>query len=152
MLSAAEHLFLAHQRVAHLATADAQGMPHVLPVCFILEGANVYITLDEKPKRSRTKPLKRQRNIEENPQAALLVDHYDDADWSQLGWLLLRGLAEILHAGKEHQLAQNLLKERYFQYQTMDLVPLPVIALRVQKVSSWGNLSICLNTTPGENP
>ena len=141
MLSAAERLFLEHQRVARLATADAQGRPHVVPVCFISVETCVYISIDEKPKRLNIQPLKRLRNLQENHHVALLVDHYDDRDWSRLGWLMVRGVADILEEGQEHDLAQNLLKQRYPQYRSMALSALPVIAIRIQKVSSWGNVS-----------
>src|SRR6185437_11580644 len=46
-----ERRFLAACRVAHLATADASGAPHVVPVCFVLAGATLYVTIDAKPKR-----------------------------------------------------------------------------------------------------
>ncbi len=127
--------FLETSRVGRLATADADGDPHLIPVCYALDGETLYVTIDEKPKRGGT--LKRLRNIAENPRAALLVDHYDE-DWSRLGWVMLRGGAEILRDGSEHDHAQALLRHRYRQYAVMDLAPLPVIALRVQRVTSWG--------------
>ncbi|HEY1298453.1 MAG TPA: pyridoxamine 5'-phosphate oxidase family protein, partial [Chloroflexota bacterium] len=42
--------FLERQRVAHLATADASGAPHVVPICFALLAETLYIAIDEKPK------------------------------------------------------------------------------------------------------
>jgi hypothetical protein len=53
---------------------------------------------------------------------------------------MLRGTAEILDAGAEHDRAQALLRARYAQYRTMPIEPLPVIALRVARVTTWGNL------------
>lgn len=138
MIPDAERRFLGAARVAHLATADASGAPHVVPVCFALDDAALYVTVDEKPKRA-DRPLKRLRNIAENPRAAALVDRYDE-DWRRLGWVMLRGMAEILHEGAEHDRAQDLLRARYVQYRGMDLAPLPVIALRVARVTSWGDL------------
>ena len=88
MLSASELRFIERRRVAHLATADATGRPHVVPVCFAHLDGRFYIAIDEKPKRSLR--LKRLRNIEENPQVALVFDRYDD-DWSRLGWVLVQG-------------------------------------------------------------
>lgn len=64
--------FLRRRRVAHLATADAAGAPHVVPVCFALAGETVYIAIDRKPKSGA--PLKRLRNIAENPSVALVAD------------------------------------------------------------------------------
>ena len=114
MLSDAESLFLAHQRIAHLATADRRAIPHVVPVCFAIADDALYITIDEKPKRIPGTALKRLRNIGENPTVAVVVDRYDE-DWALLGWVMLRGRAEILPDGAEHDHAQALLRERYRQ-------------------------------------
>jgi PPOX class probable F420-dependent enzyme len=132
--------FVNAQRVGRLATADARGNPHVVPVCFVLTDAALYITIDEKPKQASTRPLKRLRNMLENPSVAFVADRYAE-DWTQLGWVMLRGRAEILDGGAEHDRAQDLLRERYPQYRAMQLADLPVIALRVERVTSWGNLT-----------
>ncbi len=84
-----ERAFLDGQRVGRLAMADAGGRPHVTPVCFALGARGLYVTIDEKPKRETARPLKRIRNILENPSAALVVDRYDE-DWSLLGWVMVR--------------------------------------------------------------
>ncbi len=138
-LSEAQHCFVDASRVGHLATAERDGVPHIVPVCYALAGSALYITVDEKPKRT-DRPLKRLRNIADNPSVAVLVDRYEE-DWTRLGWVLLRGRAEILLTGPEHDQAQAQLSSRYRQYATMDLAPLPVIALRIERVTSWGNLS-----------
>ncbi len=139
MLEAAEADFLARQRVARLATADAQGVPHLVPVCFALDGGRVYITIDAKPKRAPGRAVKRIRNILENPAVALLADRYDE-DWTRLGWLMLRGKAAILDDGPDHDRAQALLRERYPQLRNMAIEHEPVIAIVVERVAKWGNL------------
>jgi PPOX class probable F420-dependent enzyme len=139
MLSAAERDFIVRSRVAHLATADAQGAPHVVPVCFAVADDRLYITIDEKPKGD-PRALKRLRNLAENPAAALVVDRWDE-DWTRLGWVMLRGPAEILDGGAEHDRAQALLRARYPQYQGMRLADLPVIAVRIERVARWGDLT-----------
>jgi PPOX class probable F420-dependent enzyme len=133
-----ESAFVTAQRVGRLATADARGNPHVVPVCFALSDNSLYVTIDEKPKSGR--PMKRLRNVAENASVAFVADHYDD-DWTQLGWVMLRGHAQILGDGPEHDRAQDLLRERYPQYRTMRLTGLPVIALRIERTTNWGNLS-----------
>lgn len=138
MISDAQRRFLDHGRVAHLATADRSGAPHLMPVCFCLDGSSLYITIDEKPKRTDI-PLKRLRNIHENSSVAVTVDRWDE-DWTRLAWVMLRGSAEILSKGPEHDSAQDRLRLRYRQYRTMDLAGLPVIAVRIQRVLSWGAL------------
>jgi PPOX class probable F420-dependent enzyme len=134
--------WLADQRVARLATADANGAPHVVPVCFTLGENNhsLYVTVDEKPK-SRLRPLKRIRNIWENPRVALVADRYDE-DWSRLGWVMAFGQAELLASGIEHDMAQRLLRAKYPQYRQMNLESLPVIAVRIERIASWGTLTI----------
>ena len=138
LLTTAQRGFLAAYRVGHLATADAGGQPHVIPVCFVVIDENAYVTIDDKPKR-RDRPLKRLRNIVENPRAAMVVDRYDE-DWSRLAWVMLRGRAYVLDAGAEHDLAQEALRSRYPQMRSMHLEQQPVIALRVDRVASWGAL------------
>ena len=141
MLSAEQTAFIAAQRVGRLATADARGNPHVVPVCFAVSDDTLYITIDEKPKRASGRPLKRLRNMTDNPSTAFVADRYDE-DWTLLGWVMLRGRAEILSDGAEHDRAQTLLCERYAQYRTMQLADLPVIALRIERVTGWGNLAV----------
>jgi PPOX class probable F420-dependent enzyme len=136
--------FLEHSRVGHLATADRNGAPHLIPVCYAADdnttdGATLYITVDQKPKRQDI-PLKRVRNIRDNPQAAFVVDRWDE-DWTRLGWVMLRGPAEILDAGPEHDRAQILIVTRYPQLRAMQIADLPVIALRITRATDWGDLS-----------
>jgi PPOX class probable F420-dependent enzyme len=139
MLSEAERRFLVQQRVAHLATADRRALPHVVPVCFAIAGSSLYVAIDEKPKRGPVTALKRLGNIAENPAVAVIVDRYED-DWTRLGWVMLRGHAEILHEGLEHQDAQALLRSRYPQLRAMQIAIYPVIAVRIERTTSWGNL------------
>jgi PPOX class probable F420-dependent enzyme len=140
MLSEHQRQFLAGCRIGHLATADGHAVPHVVPVCFVVAGSTLYITIDQKPKGD-PRALKRLRNITENPVSAVVVDRYDE-DWNQLGWVMLRGATEILFEGAEHDRAQALLRSRYPQYRDMRLAGLPVIAVRIERATSWGNLSI----------
>lgn len=144
MLTPAQRQFLHHRRVAHLATADGDGVPHVVPVCFILDEDRIFIAIDEKPKKARGKILKRLANIAANPNVALVADHYHDGDWSRLGWVMIRGPAAVLNGGpdsRDQARAQGLLQARYPQLAAMTLAGLPVIAIRIARVASWGNLT-----------
>jgi PPOX class probable F420-dependent enzyme len=100
----------------------------------------LYVTIDAKPKRSLSSPLKRLKNIAQNPAVAVVVDRYEE-DWGQLGWVMLRGRAQILSDGREHDEAQALLRSRYPQLRRMQIVELPVIAVHIASATSWGNLS-----------
>jgi PPOX class probable F420-dependent enzyme len=139
MLSKSQLRFLSERRVAHLATADRDAMPHVVPVCFVVSATTLYVTIDEKPKRRPARRLKRLRNILDNPQVAVVADRYQE-DWDRLGWVMLMGHAEILEAGREHDEAQALLRARYPQLEAMQIAEHPVIAVRIRRVTSWGDL------------
>lgn len=141
-LDAAARAFLERERVGRLATADASGAPHIVPVCYALsDGARVHIAIDEKPKRGDPRRLKRLRNIASDPRVMLLVDRYDE-DWSRLAWVALRGRAEIVEGGaEEHMAALAALRARYEPYRAMNLEALPVIAIQVRSAASWGRLT-----------
>lgn len=141
MITDQQRCFMESQPVAHLATADQNGLPHVMPICFVNDAHSLFVAVDQKPKKPSDRPLKRIRNVIENPNVTVIIDRYDD-DWTKLGWIMLRGTAEILHDGNEYVRSQNQLKSRYPQYRTMDLAGLPVIAVRISKVTTWGNLTI----------
>jgi PPOX class probable F420-dependent enzyme len=124
---------LATARVARLATTDADGRPHLVPVVFALDGDTLYSAVDRKPKRSRR--LRRIENARARPEVTLLVDHYED-DWSELWWIRLRGRARVLDAGPEHDRALELLTDKYPQYR--DEPPEgPVLAVDVTEVQTW---------------
>src|ERR1700746_730155 len=139
MLSEQQSRFLANLRVGHLVTADVRASPHLVPVCFVVSDGPLYITIDQKPKGD-VRALRRLKNIIKNPVAAFVADRWDE-DWTKLGWVMLRGPAEILAEGAEHDRAQELLRSRYPQYRTMELAGLPVIAMRIERVTSWGSLA-----------
>jgi PPOX class probable F420-dependent enzyme len=134
MLTPEQERFIAMQRVARLATADARGQPHVVPVCFVFLGGGFYIPVDEKPKR--TLRLKRLRNIQQNPRVALLVDTYDE-DWRRLAWVMVQGEAEVLEGGPECREAVVALREKYPQYRAMALEERPMVRIRPQRVIAW---------------
>jgi len=140
MLTDAQLRFAQSQRIGHLATTSVSGEPHVMPVCYACDGACFYIAIDEKPKRSG-RTLQRVRNIEATGRAALVIDHYDDTDWSRLAWLHVRGPATMLDpSDPDHPRVIALLRERYPQYRAMRLEDAPVITIEAERVTSWGAL------------
>ena len=66
--------FVGNHRIAHLATASLNARPVVVPVCYAFDGENIYSALDEKPKSTGVRSLKRVRNIESNPHVSLVID------------------------------------------------------------------------------
>jgi PPOX class probable F420-dependent enzyme len=120
--------------VLRLATAGADGRPHVVPCTFAVDGSGrVVIGIDNKPKVSTN--LRRLRNIRENPRVSLLVDHYAD-DWTQLWWVRADGLAAVEEAGAEHAGHWELLRAKYPQYTGQDLAG-PVIVVTVDSWTGW---------------
>lgn len=138
-LTAADRAFLDALRVAHLATADGDARPHVVPVCFaVLDERTLAFAVDDKPK-SRARPLKRLRNLAENPRFALVADRWDE-DWSRLAYLLVTGRGAACEDAKRARRAIDALRARYPQYAAMDLAPdrHPVIELAIESVHRWG--------------
>lgn len=127
---------LAGARVARFATLTASGAPHLVPVCFALDGDVVYHAVDHKPKATRR--LARLAHLDADPRATLLADRYDDADWSALWWVRADGRARVLEdaGAPEAAHALDLLAERYAQYR--DHRPAgPVVALDVERLAGW---------------
>jgi PPOX class probable F420-dependent enzyme len=115
--------------VARLATVGRDGRPHVVPICFVLDGSTLYTAVDDKPKRTRR--LRRLENIEANPAVEVVIDHYED-DWSKLWWVRLRGTARIV----EDPRAVQLLAAKYPQYRERPPAG-PVIAIEIEERSEW---------------
>lgn len=136
-LSPEEEALIRQVRVGHLATADASGAPHVVPVCFAYDGDCLYSVLDRKPKRTPLTGLKRVRNILSNPNVALVLDHYEE-DWGRLWYVLITGTAELIDEGEEHGHAIDILTEKYAQYRAMDLAGNPVIKISPARAVTWG--------------
>ncbi|EIE99094.1 TIGR03668 family PPOX class F420-dependent oxidoreductase [Saccharomonospora glauca] len=125
----ARRLFTA-ARVARLATADADGVPHLVPVTFACDGDDVVWAVDAKPKTTRA--LRRLRNIAVNPVVSLLVDHYDE-EWSRLWWVRLDGHATI---NPTDEAAVAALAAKYEQYRRTPPAG-PVVRVRVRTWRGW---------------
>lgn len=133
-----ERKYLETARIGRLATADAGGRPHVVPVCFAMENDHVVIPIDEKPQRVSPERLRRCRDIEENPRVAVVVDHYTE-EWSQLGWVKVLGTATLSAPEQEgHASAIDTLRQKYDQYVEHDLENRPLIRIAPGSVQSWG--------------
>lgn len=135
--------FIHSHVVARLATTGKDGQPHVIPFCYAFDSACIYFVVDEKPKRQTGKPLKRIRNMLENPQVALVIDDYAD-DWSQLAYVLISGRASLVEQEEEYQQVLGLLRERYPQYHHMSLT-FPhnaMVRITPTKIHAWGKIEL----------
>lgn len=123
-------------RVARLATVDADGVPHLVPVTFAAWDHTVVTAVDHKPKS--TTRLKRLRNIEATGRVSLLADHYDDGDWSRLWWVRVDGTATVVTDEPERSRLARRLCDRYAQYR--DHPPAgPVVRVLITTVNGWAS-------------
>jgi len=121
-------------RIGHLATVTADQRPHVVPCCFALDGEVIVSAVDAKPKS--TIALRRLDNVRANPAVSLLVDHYDDGDWTGLWWVRVDGRARVVTEGDERDAALVALTVKYPQYRS---TPPPGPAIIVEQLAwhSW---------------
>jgi PPOX class probable F420-dependent enzyme len=124
-------------RVARLATVDAEGWPHLVPVCFVLDeqpdGDRVHIAVDHKPKRAGE--LRRTANLRATGHACLLIDHYDE-DWSRLWWVRLDGHGGQVSDPAEAEQALDALAAKYPQYRA-DRPDGPVLRIEIETYRGW---------------
>jgi PPOX class probable F420-dependent enzyme len=119
-------------RVARLATLKPDGTPHIVPICFAVDGDVIYSAIDHKPKRSAHP--QRLLNINRDARVAVLADHYAE-DWESLWWIRADGLARVVSAGEQ---AVALLARRYEQYRKRPPRG-EMIVIDVARWSGWGN-------------
>ncbi|WP_129113810.1 TIGR03668 family PPOX class F420-dependent oxidoreductase [Halegenticoccus tardaugens] len=136
-LSESERAFVDAARVGRMATADANGRPHVVPVCFALVSDILVTPIDEKPKVVGGVELRRVRDIDENPFVAVVVDRYSE-DWEALRWVQIRGRADLLSPDEEgHADAIAKLRAKYDQYADHALEDRPLIRVVPGHTVSW---------------
>jgi PPOX class probable F420-dependent enzyme len=130
----------AQARVARLATAGADGRPHLVPIAFAVAFAVVEPAADDviysvvDAKRKRTPALRRLANVSENPRVSLLADHYEE-DWDRLWWVRADGRGRLLADLDEPEAAAAvaLLRGRYPQQRAVGTV----LAIDVERWSGW---------------
>jgi PPOX class probable F420-dependent enzyme len=129
-----ERTFIAAHRVARLATVDARGRPHVVPVVYAFDGACLYLPVDGKPKRVGARRLRRVRNLQANAHASLVIDDYAE-DWRQLAWVQIHGRAQIADEGPLFAAGVTELRRKYPQYETLPIAL--VIVITPTGVTYW---------------
>jgi PPOX class probable F420-dependent enzyme len=95
--------FLRKHELCRMATASKDGMPHVVPVIYTLDGGDIIIAVDYG-----TRKLK---NLRENRRVALVVDTYRPN-----AGLMVEGECEILERGKEYLRLLHVLFDRFEFY------------------------------------
>jgi len=128
------------ERIARLATLDADRKPHLIPICFVWDGSVFYSAIDHKPKRVVSTRLVRIKNITKSPHVALLLDQYDE-DWTRLWYVLVRGEAHLVSSAEERNRAIQRLRAKYPQYDERMLdEDAPVIRITPVRVVAWGKI------------
>jgi PPOX class probable F420-dependent enzyme len=136
--------FIERARIARLATIDSEFKPHLVPVVFVFDGNHFFIPVDEKRKIAKPEKLKRIRNIQGNPNVALLFDEYSE-DWTRLAFVMMQGKASIMRfqiqGDIQLQQAYKKLTTKYLQYQRIGLGEMCII-IKPEKVVSWRNSQV----------
>jgi hypothetical protein len=116
-----------------LATLHQSRGADLVPACFAIEGDRVAIPVDSvKPKGSTA--LGRIRNLERDPRATLLVEHWDAADWSRLWWVRLL-LVRTAEPAERVAALERALRLRYSQYATAPFVE--ILTFRIDHIGGW---------------
>ena len=134
--------FILSLKVARLSTVTPSRVPHSVPICFALSGNDtIYTPIDAKPKKNKSKPLKRIINIASNDEVVVLFDRYSE-NWTELAYVMAKGKAKVVSDEQENLLAAKLLENRYIQYRDQNYLPrgATIIGIRVYDYISWGNL------------
>jgi PPOX class probable F420-dependent enzyme len=123
----------AHDHGILCTVHPTRGVDAVPVVYAVDEDGYVGVPIDRvKPKATTT--LQRERNLEADPRATLLVEHWERDDWSRLWWVR----AELRRHGEAHDRASALaarLAERYPQYRDQPFER--VLVLRIAGVTGW---------------
>ena len=134
---------LNNSKIARLATVDPENnQPYVVPVVFVFNGNNIFIPIDDKPKKTvNSNQLKRVKNIQKNPNISFLIDTYDDEDWNNLSYVMIQGKATIVVNRLKDidtiKTAHSLLSEKYFQYKKLVGIGNSCIIIEIQKFIKW---------------
>jgi PPOX class probable F420-dependent enzyme len=120
------------ERVCHVATASASGVPHLVPVCHVLLDGKLYFASDADARKVR--------NLKANPRVAVTVDLYSD-DWSNLKGVLVQGTTRFVDKGPRFRKLRRLLYEKYPQYPdeaALHEAEVVIVEVTPAHVFSWG--------------
>lgn len=124
--------FLGAARVVRVATADARGVPHVVPVCPVLDQERIYFGSGGDARKVR--------NLRANPRVAVIADDYTEA-WDALRGVMVVGRARLLSRGPAFRRARRLLYRKYPQYEreaALEEGDAVVVEVTPTAVFAWG--------------
>jgi PPOX class probable F420-dependent enzyme len=122
-------------RTALLATVGGDGQPHIVPITFAVVDHRIVTAVDGKAKSSRQ--LKRLANVAVQPKVSVIVDHYDDADWTALWWVRVDGIAHVEEFGPSYDTGIAALRDKYAQYRGEVSLDGPLLVIEVKRATQW---------------
>jgi PPOX class probable F420-dependent enzyme len=125
---------LAAQGHGVLATLHEVRGADAVPCAYALVGDLVGIPVDTvKPKASQR--LQRERNLDADPRATLLADHWDGDDWSRLWWVRAELRRVTDPSADDVEALTARLAEQFAQYRDRPFTGL--LVLRVVGLTGW---------------
>lgn len=118
-----------------LSTVHPERGVDAVPVVFVVDDAGrVVIPIDlVKPKAAGR--LQRERNLDTDPRAVLLVDRWDPDDWSQLWWVRVELRYDATLGPDQWGGLAAQLSARYSQYGDQPFARL--LVLRIVGLTGW---------------
>jgi PPOX class probable F420-dependent enzyme len=120
------------ERVCRVATKGPSGVPHVVPVCHVMEAGKIYFASERGARKVE--------NLRRTPLAAVTVDLYAE-DWAHLMGVMVQGRTEIIGPGPRFRKLRTLLYEKYPQYEEESPIgerDSVIVELTPTHVFSWG--------------
>jgi nitroimidazol reductase NimA-like FMN-containing flavoprotein (pyridoxamine 5'-phosphate oxidase superfamily) len=120
------------ERICRVATAGTSGMPHLVPVCQVVDGGKIYF--------ASGKDGRKVLNVQANPRVAVTVDLYSEA-WAHLKGVMVQGDAALIHKGPRFRKIRALLYEKYPQYPddaALDESDSVIVEVTPTRVFTWG--------------
>jgi hypothetical protein len=118
-----------------LSTFNERRVIDSVPICFAILDQRVVTAVDDtKPKR--TTELGRLRNLDGDPAATLLCDHWDKVDWTQLWWVRAHlQRVPLEQRDVESSLLDDALRQKYHQY--IDATFAHLLVFEVVGLAGW---------------
>ncbi len=131
-LAASVRKFLERERVVRVATVGRDGVPHVVPVCHVVENGKICFSTDKDSKKAK--------NLQVHPQAAVLADLYAE-DWPRLAGVVITGPATLVDQGPRFRKIRSLLYQKYPQYageSALEEGEVVMVEVTPHRLASWG--------------
>jgi hypothetical protein len=118
-----------------LCTMHASRGVDAVPVAYAVDEEGYLGVPVDWVKSKASLRLQRERNLEADPRATLLVEHWDRNDWSQLWWVRAELRWQHDASADRTKALATRLAGRYPQYQDQPFAR--VLVLRIVGVAGW---------------